>query len=175
MYAMLQINTILVPIEFHENVAPIVQWGAAIARATTSRLTLFHVNTAIEPFKTEVMSHGGEDIDPTIMDHWRQQYERTARSELERLAQQHCADLPVSFLIGEGRTHTTILDALDTRAYELVVMGTHGRPWYQRLLLGSTAAAVVRASRTPVLIVRNTAQPPTPPRLTRLLFPTDFS
>jgi nucleotide-binding universal stress UspA family protein len=54
-------------------------------------------------------------------------------------------------------------------------MGTHGRPWYQRLVLGSTAETVVRASALPVLIVHNAVPAPSPPRLTRLLFPTDFS
>jgi nucleotide-binding universal stress UspA family protein len=170
-----QINTILVPLELHEYAAPVVQWAAVMARATTAQLTLFHVNAAVEPFKTQVLSHGGEDIDPIAIDQWRQQYEQTARLELERLAQQYCADLSVSFLVLEGRTHAAILEELDTSAYELVVMGTHGRPWYQRILLGSTAEAVLRASRTPILIVRNTAAAPLPPQLTRVLFATDFS
>jgi nucleotide-binding universal stress UspA family protein len=171
----LQINTILVPVELHENAAPVVQWAAAIARATIGRLTLLHVNAAVEPFKTHAMLPVGEDIDPTIIDHWRQQYERTARVELERLARQYCADLPVTFLLSEGRTHVTILSVMDAGNYDLVVMGTHGKPWYQRILLGSTAEAVLRASQTPVLIVRNSPQAPSPPQLTRVLFPTDFS
>ncbi len=29
------------------------------------------------------------------------------------------------------------------------IMGTHGRPWYQRAFLGSTAEAVLRASDSP--------------------------
>jgi nucleotide-binding universal stress UspA family protein len=152
-----------------------VQWAAVMARATSARLALLHVNAAVEPFKTQVRAHGSEDIDPTIIDQWSQQYERSARAELKRLAQQHCADLPTSILVQEGRAHATILSAIDTGSYDLVVMGTHGRPWYQRILLGSTAEAVVRASQTPVLIVRNSSQAPSSPQLTRILFPTDFS
>src|SRR5215510_8197616 len=113
-----QINTILVPVEVHENAVPVVQWAAVMARATTGRLTLLHVNAAVEPSKTQAMSHGGEDIDPTAMDQWSQQYERTARSELERLAQQHCVNLSVSVLVLEGRAHATILSAIETGAYE---------------------------------------------------------
>ncbi len=37
-----QANHILVPIEIHENAAPVVAWAALIARAMHSRLTLLH-------------------------------------------------------------------------------------------------------------------------------------
>jgi nucleotide-binding universal stress UspA family protein len=36
------------------------------------------------------------------------------------------------------------------------VMGTHGRPFLQRLLLGSVAAHVVEHARIPVVTVRRT-------------------
>jgi nucleotide-binding universal stress UspA family protein len=54
-------------------------------------------------------------------------------------------------------------------------MGTHGRPWYERIIIGSTAEAVLRASALPVLIVHNTADKQSSPQLKRLLFATDFS
>jgi nucleotide-binding universal stress UspA family protein len=37
---------------------------------------------------------------------------------------------------------------------DLVVIGTHGRRGVRRLVLGSDAEQVVRASRVPVLLVR---------------------
>ena len=38
--------------------------------------------------------------------------------------------------------------------YDLIVMGTHGRTGMERLLLGSVAESVIRASPVPVLVVR---------------------
>lgn len=53
-----------------------------------------------------------------------------------------------------GIVGTTILNWAEGLAFDLVVMGTHGRTGAERLLLGSVAEAVVRASPVPVLVVR---------------------
>jgi nucleotide-binding universal stress UspA family protein len=62
----------------------------------------------------------------------------------------------------------------------LIVLGTHGRTGWDRLLLGSTAEAVVRAAPCPVLTVRlsekeDAAGVPGAARLGRVLVPLDFS
>lgn len=54
------------------------------------------------------------------------------------------ADVKVA--LGEGEPTETILDHLDAHRPELVVLGTRGLTGWQRLRLGSTAAAVVRAA-----------------------------
>jgi nucleotide-binding universal stress UspA family protein len=38
---------------------------------------------------------------------------------------------------------------------DLIVMGTHGRRGFRRLVTGSVAEWVVRASATPVLLIRH--------------------
>jgi nucleotide-binding universal stress UspA family protein len=73
-----------------------------------------------------------------------------------------------AFLASKGvRAESSLLEAADKRASEvivqhalewraeLVVMGTHGRRGLPRLVLGSDAAEVVRASPVPVLLVRD--------------------
>jgi nucleotide-binding universal stress UspA family protein len=62
----------------------------------------------------------------------------------------------------------------------LIVMGTHGRTGWNRLLLGSAAEKVVREAPCPVLTVRVTESEepgefPARVRLNRLLVPIDFS
>src|SRR6266496_1826286 len=172
---MLEVKNILVPVEIHETAAPVATWAAMMARATGSHLTLLHVNEAVEPIKTRLAFQGGSGLEPAPVEQWRTQYEQTARMELTRLAEQCCAGVSVDTLLLEGRAHAAILEFLQTTAGDLVVMGTHGRPWYQRALLGSTAEAVLRASAVPVLIVHNTIPAQPAPRLTRALFPTDLS
>lgn len=55
----------------------------------------------------------------------------------------------------------------------LIVLGTHGRTGWDRLLLGSTAEAVVREAPCPVLTVRMSAQGTGV--IERVLVPLDFS
>lgn len=46
-----------------------------------------------------------------------------------------------------------IKDAVQDLGIDLVVMGTHGRRGFQRLMLGSVAEAFVRRSPVPVLLI----------------------
>lgn len=50
--------------------------------------------------------------------------------------------------------HKAILEFLEQRDIDLVVVGTHGRTGFDRFLLGSVAEALLRTSPVPVLTVR---------------------
>jgi nucleotide-binding universal stress UspA family protein len=171
-----RVNQILVPLDTHENAGPVVQWAALLAQATSSRLTLLHVNEALEFLKMRPGLHGGglPGLELTLTP-WRRHYEADTTTTFDRLVRQYCSALSVSYLRVEGRAHATILGAAESTNSDLVVMGTHGKPWAQRALLGSTAEAVVRASAVPVLLVPNRLPAAPPPRLQRLLLATDFS
>ncbi len=45
----------------------------------------------------------------------------------------------------------------DTRDFDLVVMGTHGRSGVSKIVMGSVAEKVIRMSECPVLVVRQNA------------------
>ncbi|TAL09812.1 MAG: universal stress protein [Nitrospirae bacterium] len=79
-----------------------------------------------------------------------------------------------------GKPAECVVKAAEDVMPALVVLGTHGRTGWDRLLLGSTAEAVVREAPCPVLTVRVTeantaAQHPASPIIRRLLVPIDFS
>ena len=52
---------------------------------------------------------------------------------------------------------TLVLNAARTLGADLIVMGTHGRRGFQRLILGSVAERCVRQSTLPVLLVPSAA------------------
>ncbi len=56
-----------------------------------------------------------------------------------------------------GTAAEGILDAAEKRSADLVVMSTHGRSGIGRWIMGSVADRVLRASRTPVLLIRSGA------------------
>lgn len=131
-----QVKDILVPIDTHENAAPVVQWATLFAHETQSRLTLLPANESLEFMKARPGLHGGgfAGLDLTV-DKWRHHYQQEARATLDQLAQQYCSGVSVSLLMLEGRASATILGVLESTNGDLVVMGTHGRPWYQRAFL----------------------------------------
>ena len=64
------------------------------------------------------------------------------------------AGVRVSFLVWEGEPGPAIIEAAVAEAADLVVVGTHGRGRFERLVLGSVSDHVVRHAPCPVLIVR---------------------
>lgn len=58
---------------------------------------------------------------------------------------------------------------------DLVVVGSRGRSKVERLLLGSTARAILRASVADTLVVRGKTGAPDGPGATRILVATDFN
>ncbi len=56
-------------------------------------------------------------------------------------------------LADSGDPQATIIDQAVSKKADLIVMGTHGRRGFKRLLLGSVTEAVLREAPCPVLTV----------------------
>ena len=171
-----QITDILAPVEINENAIPVVAWAALSARATGSHLTLLHVNEALEPIKSSRAFFTKDNPETTAMiEEWRNAATEMARLELAQLAERFCAEVAVDTILLEGHARKTVLAHLEHTPADLVVVGTHGKPWYHQPLLGSTAETILRLLSHPVLIVHNAAPGQRRPRLHHLLCATDLS
>jgi nucleotide-binding universal stress UspA family protein len=124
--------------------------GLAIAKAFQSKVTLVTV--------TEMYPTGFYSPVPWPADIAR--YEDNAKGSANRIlarAQKFALDLGLTcdtVHIADERPAYGILKACQDQACDLIVMGTHGRGGFQKLLLGSQALKVVTLSSVPVLVVR---------------------
>jgi nucleotide-binding universal stress UspA family protein len=80
-------------------------------------------------------------------------------------------DLDVRFLVKTGEVEGTIEDAVHEEQADAVVMGTHGRTLFGRLLIGSVTQALLRKLGVPVLTVCRVSRPL---EFKRILFGTDL-
>jgi nucleotide-binding universal stress UspA family protein len=62
-------------------------------------------------------------------------------------------NLPHKLLLAYGEVAPTLVRLIEANDIDLVVVGTHGRRFFQRLLLGSVAEQIFRSSPVPVLTV----------------------
>jgi universal stress protein E len=81
-----------------------------------------------------------------------------AERELRRFADAHGGAVaeqgwPMETRVTTGFVDTEILDRVEQWGPDLVILGTHGRSGFERFLLGSVAATVVRDGWTSVLVV----------------------
>ena len=65
------------------------------------------------------------------------------------------AGLHVNEAVLAGATDETIEDYVTERGVDLVVMGTHGRRGFDRMLIGSVTETLLRSLDVPVLVVPN--------------------
>jgi nucleotide-binding universal stress UspA family protein len=82
----------------------------------------------------------------------------TAADDGRRLLQQASASAAVAGIsarthLREGRTVDTLLDLAKSGHADLIVIGSHGRSGFRRLMMGSTTEALLRVCKIPVLVV----------------------
>jgi nucleotide-binding universal stress UspA family protein len=87
------------------------------------------------------------------------------------------ADVPVDAMVVEGSITAEIVRVARELDVDLLVMGTHGRSGFDRLLLGSTTEKMLRKAPCPLLTVpaRESGAAPGPLLYARILCAVDFS
>lgn len=158
---MLKIETIVCPTDLSDASLEAVPLATRMARLHGADLHLLHVHLlhSISPSEEDVPFPG----------------EAEARAELESSAD----EIPWNQVVHEVRRGVnaapTILEYAEEHDADMIVMGSHGRRGFRRLLLGSVTEEVVRISPCPVLVVRNQPEKPAPREVDRVIVPVDFS
>jgi nucleotide-binding universal stress UspA family protein len=166
------VKRILCPVDFSEFSRAALHRAVTMARADGAALTVLHVNppaasTVAVPFGLE----GPSAVQPA----------RTNPTEtlehLNAFVGQQAADVCPQLQVTDApAVHREILAQADRVRADLIVIGTHGRSGFDRLLLGSVSERVLRSARVPVLTVPAAAdavQAPVP--FSRILCAVDFS
>ncbi|HVA95591.1 MAG TPA: universal stress protein [Candidatus Dormibacteraeota bacterium] len=114
----------------------------------------------------------GPEAMPQVMD----AAEEQAKSETQQLNEM-LEGIPHQVTVSEGDIWPMIHEIAGREKTDLIVIGTHGRTGFKRLLLGSVAEEIFRRAACPVLTVGPHASGNTERRLEmkEILFATDFS
>ena len=148
------------PTDFSSSAERALRTAEVLCRASGARLDLVHVVQLPAPSYL-----GRLGIDRGLRENWTQ----GAREELDGLIV-GIHGVQVEGFLREGKPWKEILDLARERGAELVCVGNSCRSTVERLLLGSTAANVVRHADIPVLVVRDR----TLTGVRRILLPVGF-
>lgn len=178
---MTRIRQIVAATDLSDCATSALTYAKGLARKFGAELTLLHANVVTPA--VESMPFGGQNLARAVA------YQvDAARAALDEYFVTHLADFPdARSLTLTGSAPETILDTSRVLRADLIVMGTRGNSGIKRLLLGSVAEAVLRASNRPVLTVRchapevldpvliprSTAE--TFPMFRKILCPVDYS
>jgi nucleotide-binding universal stress UspA family protein len=142
--AMTGFRRICCPIDFSDGSRAALEQAARLVREGGGGLTLLHVTEPAwpgseGPFAPPPLAPEKDAV--AQLDAW------TANAE--RLAGKTASSVMLSSPVAAAIVGFATDDASD-----LIVMSTHGRTGFRRLVLGSVAEAVVRGAPCPVLLVR---------------------
>ncbi len=169
---MLQINRVLCPVDFSEFSRHALDHAVAIARQYDGRVTALYV---IPPVVSLIPSAESPLYPPVV---YTEADMTQFRDELDRFVREECEGCPVDTLVTEGSPVAEIVRQSVELKADLVVLGTHGRSGFERLVLGSVTERALRKLACPVLTVPPRAPdavPSTPELYKRILCAVDFS
>jgi nucleotide-binding universal stress UspA family protein len=163
---MINFTRILCPVDLSEFSQRAVDHAAAIAHWYEASLTALFVFANMP-----VM-----DVPPLVLP----DVERERILEAMRaVTRQVPSGVPVDLQVREAyEVHREILAEAERMRADLLVLGSHGRSGFGRLLLGSVTEKVMREARCPTLVVPRRApetSPSEPVRFRKILCPVDFS
>jgi nucleotide-binding universal stress UspA family protein len=167
---MIAIHRILCPVDFSETSRGALEHAAALARWYDARLTALHVVPLVPTTLTFPPAISAATMEPISPE--------TFRGELRRFVASVADTVPTDLVVLSGDPARTTLDQARALESDLLVLGTHGRAGFERLVLGSVAEKVLRRATCPVLTVPPAvAEQPVAPRppYKRILCPVDFS
>ena len=163
---MIRIAHVLCPIDFSEFSRRALDHAAAIARWYKARLTVLYV-LPVRPVM-ELPPTAISDVD----------LQRT-RADIEQFIRHVPREIRLETRVEEASSvHEEILRQAGAIGADLLVVGSHGRSGFERLLLGSVTERVVHKALCPTMVVPRRApdkDPDEPVQFRRILCPVDFS
>jgi len=154
---MIRIKNIMVPVDFSNASKKAVNYGLSFALESEARLILAHIGPS------DAVS-----------------YDRTKKDLLELIPPDCRERLTFEIIVKGGNVQSELLGIVEDREVDLVVMGTHGRGYVERMLLGSVTERMLRKLHVPILTVSHLdpereIHTPAPVAMQRILYATDMS
>ena len=147
---MINLNKILVPIDFSEPSKHALQYGCEFAAKFDSELHMLHVQQDL----VQMIPEPGLAF--PLPGNYMQGLEEDAQRALQELPGSMCTTVgSVIRTTSEGSVFVEIMRYAKGNDIDLIVLGTHGHSGFAHLLLGSVAEKVVRNAPCPVLSVRH--------------------
>lgn len=173
---MLKMDRILCPMDFSEYSAKSYEYAYSLARHYHARLFLEHV---IQPLNIGLPENAFlgtfSEMDKRFIEDAQSQFSELIKKSAWNGVQPEVA-------VMEGFPTDSILNLARKQRVDLIVMATHGRHGFDRMVLGSVTEKVIRKAHCPVLVVRKPAHDFVKPldqdeqvQLKKILFCTDFS
>lgn len=161
----MQLARIAVGTDFSEDSERAVAQALAIAEASGAEVHIIHM---VGPLDPPPVPAGSRDRYEERLD---REVER-AKRELDKLGARYAsAETRVHYYANDGEPDFGLVETAKELEAELLIIGSHGRTGYKRVLMGSVAERVVRLAKLDVMVARLRPSG----GFKKILVPIDFS
>src|SRR6266446_5558913 len=143
---MLEIKLILCPIDFSEFSVRAYHHAVSLAEHYQAKLVAQHV--------VELWRHPSSSFAASagLYEEFEQALRDSGSKQLQEFVENHTHDeIQPELVVHEGVAADSILSFAQLQKADVIVMGTHGRRGFDRLMLGSVTDRVMRRAPCPVL------------------------
>ena len=143
----MEVKKILCAVDLEDTIAPSVEYAKMMASMTGDSILVAYVIPAHTPYEDVYLSINNlpnEVSNPN----------ETIQTAMNAFLAERFPGMDVTGVILVGRPSEELVKLAEEKGADLIVMGTHGRAGFDRLLFGSVANEVVKAAPCPVMTIR---------------------
>ena len=142
-------QNILVPIDGSETALSVVKHAVSFAKAFNSKITVVQVMTLDTYVATEYLSDGQSNM---LIERARKFIQDNIDHAKEQFATEGVS-VETRLLEGENIARTIAQATTDLKT-DLVILSSHGRTGFQKLIMGSVAQSLLTELQIPVLVIK---------------------
>lgn len=145
---MIKINNILCAVDFSEVSIKVASYARTLAKALNARVHVIHVAPGRD-MELDV------DVPQSSLKSFINEIETGIHDNMmKKFIQENFSAVDAAGIVSTGDASEEIINFARNENIDLLVMGTHGRRGVDKILFGSVAEKVVKASKIPVVTIR---------------------
>jgi len=147
---------VLIALDYDPTAQKVAETGYSFAKAMGAEIILLHVISEpvhySSPDYSPIMGFTGfMDMGPLTLDSV-EGLKDASRKYLLKISQ-HLDDETIKVLVKEGDIGETILELARTLHADSIVMGSHGRKWLEKIIMGSVTEKVLSQTSIPLIVI----------------------
>jgi len=141
-----KIKKVLIAIDYDKTAEVVAEVGFKMAKAMNAEITLLHV--LYEQPNYYVGTPAVYEFQFEFIESFKVSLLRFLNETKRRLG-----DDSINTVIKEGQIAQTIVDTAKEINADIIVIGTHSRNWFENIIMGNDAKAILKKTTVPLFIV----------------------
>ncbi len=146
---------VLIALDYDPTAQKVAEDGYALAKSMKAETLMVHILSDVVYYSSleysPIMGFSGMDMGPTLLMDINS-LKQAAHLYLDKV-KKHLGDDAIQTLVLEGDKADIILQAAKESKSDIIAMGSHGRKWLEKIVMGSVTEEVLNHTSIPVFVI----------------------